>query len=409
MDNILLQKLTDELLSNWENRDVNIKLCLNSLLKKKSNKTVILDLTKAIERKELADKNKAVVIVTLALIRRNLDCDEEVRELLRKYNLINLLYGGLIKLLDGRANTFKIQISWSYNTFENKYEFIERFPVPEQRRFIDLITVASILIKEDVRKFESILIKDSTDLLLLNFLHGEEDWIISEELINTLLKDETSGLRRSIGFYILIKPIDRLFSKSLEIRREKINFNKKVEKFKKIFKDIPVDIQAELLINYFLTNKRAKSIPPFLAKQMVHENLKDSMVSEIKSNKIRNLDDIYILLFIIKSFRSKSHCNKSYKNSLYDALLKKIIEFIENNKGIYFGDENAEKLFGEIYRMFPKQYRNNLEKNILKTRENLMISKLDELVRFKLFLNDSSRASMINEMLKTIENIKRNY
>jgi hypothetical protein len=406
MDNILLQNLADMLVDNWEKREEDIKKRLNSLLRKKSNKRVILELSKAIESREVQDKNKAVLVTTLTLIRRNLDCKKEVGELLKKYNMINLLYGGLIKLLNGRSDTFKIQISWNHNTFENKYEFIDRFPVPEHWRFIDLIITVSILIEEKVEKFESVLIKDHTDLLLLNYMHGVENWNISEAFINNLLKDETNTLRRSIGFYLLIQPIERLFSTPLETNREKSNFKNKIKSFIRVFENVPLHVQAELLINYFITNKRAKSIPAFLAKQMVKVNLTDCLVLEIKSNKVRTLDDIYILLFIIKSIRSKSQGDKSYKNNLYDALLKKIILFIEENKGIYIWDKNTENLFAEIYKMFPKRFKNRLEKSIVKTSESLMISRLDELVRFNLFINDSNRAEVINGMANTIQSVK---
>lgn len=405
MDRELLQKLNDQLFNNWEERDLNIKK-LNSLLKRKSNKKIILNLSEAVKTGVFTDKNKAVVIITLALIRRDLDCKRELQNLLSEYNLINLLYGGLIKLLDGKSETFKIEIEWSYNSFENKYEFITRFPEPEHWRFIDLIITASILIEADVKKFETLLIKDSTNLLLLNFLNGEQNWLISECFIKKLLMDETCSLRRNIGFYILLEPIERILAVGTVSRKLKAEFNNKIKNFTLKLKDIPLSFKAEMLINYFLTNKKAKNIPVFLAKEMIKAELVDDLVIEIKSNKIRTLDDIFIILFIIKTFRSRSNVNKSYKNQLYNAILKKLQKFIEENKGIYRWDTNSESLFRAIYVMLPIKYKNRLESSILKVKSTLMTSKLDELVRFNLFLSDSNKEKILNGMLCSINKEK---
>lgn len=405
MDRELLQKLNDQLFNNWEERDLNIKK-LNSLLKRKSNKKIILNLSEAIKTGVFTDKNKAVVIITLALIRRDLDCKRELQNLLSEYNLINLLYGGLIKLLDGKSETFKIEIEWSYNSFENKYEFITRFPEPEHWRFIDLIITASILIEADVKKFETLLIKDSTNLLLLNFLNGEQNWLISECFIKKLLMDETCSLRRNIGFYILLEPIERILAVGTVSRKLKAEFNNKIKNFTLKLKDIPLSFKAEMLINYFLTNKKAKNIPVFLAKEMIKAELVDDLVIEIKSNKIRMLDDIFIILFIIKTFRSRSNVNKSYKNQLYNAILKKLQKFIEENKGIYRWDTNSESLFRAIYVMLPIKYKNRLESSILKVKSTLMTCKLDELVRFNLFLSDSNKEKILNGMLCSINKEK---
>ena len=77
-----------------------------------------------------------------------------------------------------------------------------------------------------------------------------------------------------------------------------------------IFDEIPPDFKSEMLINYFLTNKRANRIPTFLAKEMMKAELVDYLVIEITSNKLRTLDDIYTILFIIKLIRIKSNGNK---------------------------------------------------------------------------------------------------
>ncbi|OCS88858.1 hypothetical protein [Caryophanon latum] len=403
MDRELLQKLNDQLKNNWKERDINIKKTLNGLLRRRSNRKVILNLSEAIKTGVFADKNKAVLITTLALIRRDLDCKHELQNLLSDYNLINLLYGGLIKLLDGKSETFKIEIQWNYDSYENKYEFIERFPVPEHWNFIDLIITSSILIETDSKKFENLLIKDSTNLLLLNFLHGEEGWIISEGFIKRLLKNETCGLRRNVGFHILIEPIERIVATGVNSRKSKTDFNNKVNNFNVIFDDIPLNFKAEMLINYFLTNKRADSILTFLAKEIMKSELVDDLVTEIKSNKIRQLDDLYIVLFITKSVRTRRHGDKSSKNKLYNSILKKLQEFIEDNEGIYTWDDYSKSLFREIYIILPNKYKNQLENSIMKIKGTLMVSKLDRLVRFELYISDQKRNEILDGMLDVIK------
>lgn len=224
MDMGLIQKLSDEIVNNWEVENTDIRKRINGLLNRKSNRKLIIELSKSIMGGKFIDKNKAVLIITLTLIRRDLNCKEEVAKLLNDYNLINLLYGGLIKLLDGKSETFKIEIHWNHNSFENKYEFIKRFPVPERWRFIDLILTTSILIKQDSKKFEKLLLKDSTNLLLLNFLHAEEGWVISREFIKVLLMNRTCELRRNAGFYLLLKPIERILAEGLDSKNSKKKF-----------------------------------------------------------------------------------------------------------------------------------------------------------------------------------------
>ena len=406
MDDELLQKLFDNLINNWKREEFNIKKKLNGLLRRRSNRTVILILSESIKANVFTDKNKAVLIITLALIRRDLDSKRELQNLLSEYNLTNLLFGGLIKLLDGKSEVFKIDIQWTYNSYENKYEFITRFPEPEHWRFKDLIITSSILIKEKPKWFETLLTKDSTNLLLLNFLYGDNDWVISDVFVKKLLTDETCGLRRSIGFYLLLGPIERILATGMDSRKSKSDFNNKVKNFTILFKDIPLKFKAEMLMNYFLTNKRSKSIPVFLAKEMMQSELVVYFVTEIKSKKISTLEDIFIMLFIIKKFRIRSNVNKSNKQQLYNAIFKKIQEFVEENKGVYEWDTNSESLFRNIYVMFPTEYKKRLERNILKVKSTLMTSKLDELVRFNLYLPDSNKGKLLNGMLGSINNEK---
>lgn len=403
MDNTTIQELAKIINDNWIEKNQDNKEKINKVLKRKSLKRVLSELTEAINTSKILDKNKATLFVVLALLRRNLDCKEELGQYLAQYGMINFLYGGLIQFLNGKSETFKIEIEWNIYDNSNCYEFIFRFPAPEYWRFIDLILAVSIFLEENhADKFESVLLKDKSNLMLLNSIHNHE-FIPSEKFIVHLLEDENSNLRRSIGLYILINPIENLFrNKANNSRNYKTLLNEKIEFASKMISILPDYIQAELLVNYFLYKKRADSYLSFLAKLMIKPILAESLINEINSPKVKMLDDLFILLTVIRKTRSKYPKKLKYKQKLYNAITKKIQDFIKTDSGIYSWNELSESKFRIICKILPEKNKVSLKSFIQKKSRNLMISKLDELVRYDMYLKDIRKLEILSGMVKVI-------
>lgn len=402
LDNVKIQELANAIANNWSERDPNIKDKLNRILNGKSSKRVLYELNKSIKSSALKDKNKATLVSVLALLRRNLDCKEEIGCYLNQYGMVNFLYGGLIQFLNGKSGTFKIDIKWNIGAFDNNYEYIFRFPAPEYWTFIDLISAVSILQKNDLDRFEHILLKDKTNLLLLNYINSISRFDPTEKMIKVLLEDVNNTLRRSIGLFLLISPIERVINSDVNSKKKHTAIvSKEIECAHKLLSKLRTPIQAELLVNYFLYNKRNGYLE-FLARLMINPLLKEDLIKEIGSTKVRNLEDILILLFVIRNTRVKNSSDINFKCSLYGEITEKIKSFIEKGTGIYTWNVQTEHQFKIICSILPKRNKVNIKRFIQKINQKLMISRLDELVRFEIYLKDIKKSEILSGMDKVI-------
>ncbi|PFX61593.1 hypothetical protein COL36_10290 [Bacillus wiedmannii] len=399
MDNLKIHELINVIVNNWRERDVNVQDKLNKILKSKSPKRVFEELNNAIKTSRLKDKNKVTFVVVLALLRRNLDCKKEINRYLNQYGMLNHLYGGLIQFLNGRSDTFKIVIKWNVKDTDNNYSFICKNRAPERGTYLELIKAASLIYDNNSNKFENLLLKDETNLLLLNFIHTFE---LSKTLIRTLLKDDKSALRRSIGLFLMISPIQRIINNENNTSKKLNNFVKnRIEIAHTALGELKASAQAELLVNYFLYNKSQKRFV-FLEKLMVNPLLKEDLINEIHSNKVRTLEDILILLLVIRDTRTQNYINIRFKGTLYNAITDKIQFFIESDTGIHTWDIRTEKLFESICDLLPKKNKTNFKRYIQKINQNLMTSRIDELVRYDMYRRDISKSKIISEMDKVI-------
>ncbi len=166
------------------------------------------------------EKNIYTLIIVLVLLRRNLDCVDEIKDELEKNKLINCLYGGLCILLSGKSEMISIRIELNDNLFENKYEFITRFVDFNYYDYIEMFQATEILYLSDAKKFESLISRDETKLLLLNIVSGHMSVKPSDSFISDLLKDDDE-LKQNIGFALLTTPIYRTISSLEFVEREK--------------------------------------------------------------------------------------------------------------------------------------------------------------------------------------------
>src|SRR5699024_11042227 len=132
----LAQILGDHL--NQRTKSSDAKQKINSILRNKKSITVIRQLSDYISTRSGRDKNIAVVIVMMAVLRRNLDDFEVVKEAVLSHGLVGQLYGGLFTLLAGDSELLSLRVELNDSIFENKYDFITQFVDFDYWNYIEL-------------------------------------------------------------------------------------------------------------------------------------------------------------------------------------------------------------------------------------------------------------------------------
>ena len=424
MDKILVTELS-KLICLHPNEAINHKdreTKINGLLCRKSNSTVIRELSLLAKNIPGQNKNKIVLIVVLALLRRNLDCVEELKRLLIKYNLVNPLFVGIKVLLSGKSKTFGAQIKWSDNTFENKYEWLERFKGQFQYfEFIELFQAIKILHLVEPENIEKIVKEDKTRLVLLNILSWHFDIAPSDRLIEWLLKD-SDELNQNIGFHFLTNRISYAVSdiwsyQSMNLlwfdskfitdqkkkHRENLKLmNNELPRIEQFLSKCNNKTKTSLLMNYIVTQRQI--YPAMFARWLIETGNQEYLVTEIKnSGKLRTLQYVHIFLYVVaKTKRKRSEITNSSKMPLYNAIVDKLIDFIKSQNGIYEWGEQEQNEFSNICIMLPSQSKKKLSRFLQQELETLAICDIDRLLRYKIYLEDERKYQIINGMLNVL-------
>ncbi|MBW7476686.1 hypothetical protein K0T92_18365 [Paenibacillus oenotherae] len=347
-------------------------------------------------------------VFAMVLLKRNLDEIDIVRLHLKKHRLISFLYGGLTILVKGNDSKFRFNISWSDGSFENKYEFLRRF-VGEfyYWDYIEFFLVAEIIYKEESEKFQEILMSDQSKLLLLNLcsfdlpIHIPTHWIIP------LMKDKQDSLRQNIGYYLLTKKLRSIIQqliiwKPLQSGEKK---TKKVELLGQIKKEILIvedsmkqldeQTQASLLFNYMLSETHW---PRDFAKWLLNPKLRKWFMQEIQNKKVRTLKNVMVCLQIIQTRVTTSE-QLHRKENLYLTLVDVITNFIRERQGVYQWTEDEEWTFEQICHRLPAISKAKLKRQLSLIKKGLWTSRIDELVRFDMYLKDKVTQTIIEGML----------
>lgn len=158
------------------------------------------------------------------------------------------------------------------------------------------------------------------------------------------------------------------------------------------------DVKVSLIINYLLFEPYNFLIS--FGKSLLDPNHKEYFINEIRNTaKINTLERVLVV--------SKTRLNnkpKGYsKLELYNVLVDTIIVFIRDRKGIYQWTDREEVIMRGICKLLPKKSKYRLVRFLIDESEDVLCSRLDELVRFDIFLKDKSRQNIINGMLKCFE------
>lgn len=331
------------------------------------------------------DYNKAVLIVVLALIYRRPAGLNPLIRAIDEAGLTGSLYGGLNIYLGGKNPGFTLHVRWSDSSFPNKYEFITRFSgefrLPETHGLLYAVQIIAYL---NQKRFEELAFKDTTHFILLNL--DRIDTSVSDELIMKLftLGDD---LQSNIGLDLASRGI----LDSIEIQ----------EKFDFFYKNCSPERKTSLLINYILIQRK---YPLQFGDWLMQHELKDHLISEIKnSGKIRTLHDLCTVSFLIHDFPciDKNGVRRN-KNAYYDAVTDQLKTFIGQRTGIYVRDANTDNIFRNICRNLPLRNKRKLIKYLKKQMDRYMVSELDQMTRFKIYLEDKRQWDICQGMLEIL-------
>lgn len=403
--------------SNKNIKSVDAKKKINAILHNKSIKTVMNELSTYVENIKGNEKNKAVLIVTMSLLHRNLDCENELSLLISKYKLIGCLYGGLKSFLSGDSEQFGLKIKLNTDFFENKYEYITRFPEFYYWELIALFESVKVLSGVDFLKFEQLAFNDQSKLVLLNMVTHHLNIKPSDDLITKLIQSDDE-LNQNIGFAFLTENIARAVNDICEIKRSKKNgfpapknlrsvrniLRTEIMRCCNLLESCNIETTTSLLFNYWLVHQT--QYPTIFARMLMSSSFQDEFVNQIEeTNKIRTLKDVFYLSNLIYNTPALNDEKKRVsKANLHSSVTDILISFIEKNKGIYGWDEQQELYIKGICKKLPAKNIFTLKSYLIKKKKTLMCTKIDELVRFKIYLKDNRTREIIEGILTIIEN-----
>ena len=360
------------------------------------------------------ERSKVLLVVVMCLLHRSAGFTENVRKSLEEENLISSLFGGLMILFGGKSRTMCLKIDLNDSQFPNRYEYLGHFwgefGYWENQ---EVLCAAEILAGSDMEKFEELAYRDATRLILLNMTAGQLGINVSERLIKRLMK-EGDELQANIGFYFAVRYIERDMRIFDELERNpgfpgarsKRQIHKDLKEHLEVFYEFYsvccAQRKASLLINYILFER---SYPKEFGLWLMEEELRESLIAQITlSGKFVNPNQVIKILSLVRRFPCRGADGAAgKKDRLYAAIVSVLKAFLREEKGFYQWDKEQEQKFREICMLLPqkylRQYRNFAEKSM----SGLMVSELDEMVRFSIYLKDRRQWDICRGMVGVIE------
>lgn len=411
MTNDDIKKLADAL-QHSEN-EKNAKVQMNKVLRNKSCGTIIREFKGLMPELQDKDRNKALLIIVLSILNKNVNLLDNLQQVLTAEGLIPNLYGALCILFSGKSTTLRLEVTLTDSQFPNRYDYITRFlgEFAEPKIWKALYAV-KILAMSDKAKFEELAFKDSTRLILLNMPSFQLNEFPSDSLITRLLRDGDE-LQANIGFYYSVWNITRDVRDYEQLRKNpdaphtksKRRINKNIichlDALSTMFHSCTVERKASLLVNYVLSERE---YPLQFGYWLMESELQEALIYEITaSRKIRNLNNLRSILSLIHDFPCKdANGIRGKKDKLYGAVVFVLKDFIQTKSGIYSWDNTQKALFQSMCKLMPRRYLKQFYKFLEKESKKLMVSKLDELVRFSIYLQDKRQWDICQGMMEVI-------
>ena len=131
-----------------------------------------------------------------------------------------------------------------------------------------------------------------------------------------------------------------------------------------------------------------------------YNNSGKEFVNQIReSGKIRGLKDVFCLTKLISETPALNEENKRIsKSDLYLAITDLIITLLEERR-IYIWEKQEIDCMKYICKQLPQKCIRKLRLYLTSKRKTLMCERIDELVRYKLYLKDKKMADIIDGIL----------
>jgi len=380
---------------------------INAILHNKSISTVFGELN-TYNQNHKKEKNISTIIVTMALYMRDLDAQEIIKNEIIKFNMAGMLYGGLCKMLCGDSSIFKKDADLGDNSFNNKYEFLNRHLAYSELRLTVLLKTVETLHIVDKFKFDLLAYSDKTKLILLSMAGFRLNVKPSDELLVRLITDG-DDLNQNIALYFITVKLNILLNQYYNVKEKLADKRKRMkeldcelDKINGFISQCDSKTRVSLLFNYFLQHHR--SYPVYFARILVDKEHQEYFCEQIKSSgKIRSLRELEIVANLIAITPSLDDRKKRVsKSSLYSAITDVIIKFIDERKGIYMWDNGQNEYFLNVCKNLPKSCLRRIFSFAKKKQSILMCGPLDEMVRFKIFLDDNRQNEIIQGILNVI-------
>lgn len=383
----------------------------NGVLHNQSTENVIKSFYDLIKDTSGNGRNRATLIVVMGLLLRNSYDYTLIQTSVQENKLGNCLYGGLSILLSGKSDTFNVRCKLAHESFNNKYKYLLRFQDFCYWDYYLLFKSAELLYSIDKEKFEKLVLKDNTQLLLLNMTSLNLVAEPSDKLIKQLLSSK-DDLQRNIGLcfisrklttavneygnYYRCKKIGLPISSDEKDLHEELDFE--CSKFLSYINGCEKIVKAELLFNYFMTNLII--YPNIVLEELMNSELQIEFAKQIRdTGKVKTLREICYITQAIKNTCARNENNKRIsKMNLFMAITELLISFFENRK-IYAWDDKEANFMENICECLPVRCISKFRKYLTQKKHTLFCEEIDRLVRFKLYLQDKKQNDIISTTL----------
>ena len=381
---------------------------INSIFHNKSIPTIFRELN-TYNQNFRTEKNISTIIVITALYIRNLDAQEIIKNEIIKYNMAGALYGGLYKMFCSSSNVLKIDFTFSDSSFSNKYEFLHRYYDYSNLRLTACLKSIKTLYYIDKSKFDMLAYSDRTKFILLSMVSFRLNIEPSNELIVKLIKDHDE-LKQNIALYFLTFKLDIFLNRYPKIKEEN------AANRRKFLKEVHTELtninhylsqcdnktRTSLLFNCVLQHQKA--YPECFARILIDKEHQTYFCDQIKtSGKIRSLKELMFVADLIKCTPALDDRKKRIsKLSLYNAITDVIITFVEEEKGIYGWDQEQQNRFLRVCKDLPVRCLKKILSVVQKRQSYLMCDPLDEMVRFKIYIEDKRKNEILDGIQKVI-------
>lgn len=384
---------------------------INKVFRNKRCERIIKEFKLLVQNTKGREKNMALIIVVLALLQKDIRNYKSLETALTDEDLIAPFYGGLRMLLCGKNPSFHVNITFTDSYYPNEYRYITRFEgqfhTPE---YHEILYAAKMLAHMDYAKFEELAFQDPTHLILYNLSSYMLDSFPSPTLITRLLKDGDT-VQANIGFYYAVRHITMDIHDYAQLRNHPALPGAKTKKeidqaIIHHLEELDILLQTcspkrrtALLFNYILAHRE---YPIQFGHWLMQTVYQPFLIQQITaSGKVRNLNDVLTITRLIHDFPCKNADGISQrKDPLYAAVVPVLKTFITERTGIYSWDSKEERIWQEICNSLPKRYIQRFCTFLKKISSGLMVSKLDEMVRFRIYLEEKRQWDICQGMMK---------